>query len=176
MTRTFRRVVTGHNAAGRAIFASDEQVPSLPLAGLPGTEICDLWGADTTFNYPDNGAKPAYEAFFPPVGGCRFLVFTVPPDSLGGAQASDASPDALKATNPSLAQTMQADAPGMHRSETIDMLYVISGACVLELDDGVRLDLKAGDTAIQSGTMHAWRNPHDEPCRVIAAIVGANLR
>ena len=65
MTRTFRRVVTGHNAAGRAIFASDERVPSLPLAGLPGTEICDLWGADTTLNYPDRGGKPAYEAFFP---------------------------------------------------------------------------------------------------------------
>ena len=174
--KTFRRVVTGHDARGRAVFASDEQVPSLALPGLPGTEICDLWGADATLNYPDDGAKPAYETFFPPVGGCRFLVFTVPPDAQGGAEDANASPEALHAANPSLAATMQADAPGMHRSDTIDMLYVISGRCVLELDDGARLELRAGDTAIQSGTMHAWRNPYDEPCRVIAALVGASRR
>jgi uncharacterized cupin superfamily protein len=172
--KTFRRVVTGHDAKGRAVFASDEQVPSNPLPGLPGTEICDLWGSDAVLAYPDDGSKPRYSDFFPPVGGCRFLVFTVPPDNAVAAEQS--SPDALQAAAPSLAATMQADAPGMHRSDTIDMLYVISGRCVLELDAGARIELAAGDTAIQSGTMHAWRNPFDEPCRVIAALVGAERR
>jgi hypothetical protein len=172
--KTFRRVVTGHDSKGRAMVASDEQVSAAPLPGLPGTEICQLWGSDVTFTYPDDGSKPSYSDFFPPIGGCRFLVFNVPPDKVSETQVT--SQEALNAAVPSLASTFKADVPGMHRSATIDMLYVISGRCVLELDDGRKVELKAGDTAIQSGTMHAWRNPYDETCYVIAALVGATLR
>ena len=63
--------------------------------------------------------------------------------------------------------------PGMHRSATTDMLYVISGRCVLELDDGSKTEIGAGDVVVQSGTMHRWHNPFAEPCRVLGALVGA---
>jgi quercetin dioxygenase-like cupin family protein len=55
------------------------------------------------------------------------------------------------------------------------MLYVVSGRCVLELDDGSRTELKAGDVIVQNGTMHRWKNPWEEPCRIIGALVGARL-
>ena len=63
----------------------------------------------------------------------------------------------------------------MHRSATVDLLYVIEGRCELELDDGERVSLGAGDTFIQSGTMHAWRNPFDVQCKIIGVIVGAEV-
>jgi mannose-6-phosphate isomerase-like protein (cupin superfamily) len=169
-----RRVVTGHNAAGRAVFASDEKVPVVPIPGMPGFETCELWGADRTLTYPDNGAQPAGADFFPPVGGFRFRMFTIPPDRAAAeAGHSSASLQSMQEGMPSLAATMQSDQPGMHRSDSADLLFVISGRCVLELDDGARIELRAGDTAVQSGTMHAWSNPFDEPCRIVGAVVGA---
>lgn len=63
--------------------------------------------------------------------------------------------------------------PGMHRSATVDGLYVIAGAGVLELDNGSRTALAAGDIAIPSATMHAWRDPHAESCRVLPVNPGA---
>jgi quercetin dioxygenase-like cupin family protein len=68
---------------------------------------------------------------------------------------------------------MLPEDPGMHRSATVDVLYVVSGRCVLELDDGSRTTLGAGDVIVQSGTMHRWHNPWEEPCRIIGMLVGA---
>ena len=39
-----RRVVTGHNDEGKAIFASDEIVEPTTLSLLPGAEFFQLWG------------------------------------------------------------------------------------------------------------------------------------
>lgn len=168
-----RRVVTGHNPAGRAVFASDQQVAVQPVPGMPELEFCMLWGSDATMSYPDDGSPKPAKDMFPPVGGFRYLMFTVAPERQAAQQPRQASHQELKDAIPSLADTMQEDHPGMHRSETVDLLYVISGRCVLELDDGAKIELRAGDTAVQSGTMHAWRNPYDEPCRLIAAVIGA---
>jgi uncharacterized cupin superfamily protein len=173
-----RRVVTGHNPAGRAIFASDEPVPVVPIPGMPGFETCELWGADAAVTYPDDGSQPTHRDFFPPVGGFRFRMFTIPPDraAAGQAQPAAAAARAMQEGAPSLAATMSGDKPGMHRSESVDLLYVIAGRCVLELDDGARIELREGDTAVQSGTMHAWSNPYAEPCRIVGAVVGARRR
>ena len=29
-----------------------------------------------------------------------------------------------------------------------------------------------GDTVIQNGTRHAWRNPFDEPCVMVVVLIG----
>jgi mannose-6-phosphate isomerase-like protein (cupin superfamily) len=71
---------------------------------------------------------------------------------------------------------MEPDAPGMHTTDTIDFEYVISGRVVLELDDGASVELGPGDTVVQNGTRHAWRNPFDEPCRMVVFLVGAERR
>ena len=58
-----RRVVTGHDSAGRSVFVSDEQVEGVPIPSLPTTEIVHLWGADATHRYPDDGAPQPCHAF-----------------------------------------------------------------------------------------------------------------
>ena len=76
-----RRVVTGHNDEGKAIFASDEIVEPTTLSLLPGAEFFQLWGADEIPTFPDEGSRPPHSTYFPPLGGYRFGIFTVQPDS-----------------------------------------------------------------------------------------------
>lgn len=44
---------------------------------------------------------------------------------------------------------------------------------VLELDDGERITLNEGDTIVQRGTMHAWRNETTEWARIYFVVLGA---
>lgn len=46
----------------------------------------------------------------------------------------------------------------MHRTVSLDYGVVIEGEVQLVLDSGETRVLKRGDTAIQRGTMHAWKN------------------
>ncbi len=169
---TFRRVVTGHRADGKSIIASDATVKSAEVPGLGGIELGTLWSSDATFEYPDAGCPAPPSTWFPPIGGVRFAEFVLPAGS-DPEKNADASGDMAAAE---LLSHFTADAPGMHRSETCDMLYIISGRCVLELDDGSATTVAAGDVVVQSGTMHRWKNPFDVPCRVIGAIVGAHMK
>jgi mannose-6-phosphate isomerase-like protein (cupin superfamily) len=171
-----RRVVTGHDAAGRAVFASDEVVEPITLDLLPGAEFYRLWGDDDTSEFPDDGAEPAATTYFPPVGGFRFGLFTVGPDSVTMPEDLDVAGAlaAIETALPGMATYLEPDHPGMHTTATIDYEYVVSGRCVLELDDGSTRQVSAGDTVIQNGTRHAWRNPYDEPCTMVVVLIGAH--
>ena len=79
--RDVRRVVTGHNDQGKAIFASDEVVEPTTLEMLPGAEWFTLWGGDEAPTFPDDGSMPDHTTYFPPLGGFRFGIFTVQPDT-----------------------------------------------------------------------------------------------
>ena len=77
---------------------------------------------------------------------------------------------------PGLAGHLEVDNPGMHTTNTIDFEYVISGEVWLELDDGKEIHLRAGDTVVQNGTRHAWRNKRSEPCSLVVCLIGAHRR
>lgn len=171
-----RRVVTGHNAEGKAVFASDEEVEPATLALVPGAEFFQLWGSDHTGTFPDDGSRPDAPAYFPPVGGFRFGLFTIPPDSTMNIDTIDveAALAEMMEKLPGMAEHMEPDNPGMHTTATIDYEYVVSGRDVLELDDGETRELGPGDTVVQNGTRHAWRNPFDETCVLVVVLIGAN--
>ncbi len=172
-----RRVVTGHDAEGKAVFVSDERVPPVTLALLPGSEFHRLWGADEAPRFPDDGALPAHHAYFPPVGGFRFGFFTVPPDGGAGAPADldvSAALAELEERLPGLAGHMEVDDPGMHTTATIDFEVVLSGQVTLELDDGRKRTMGPGDTVVQNGTRHRWSNSGAEPAVLAVFIVGAH--
>jgi quercetin dioxygenase-like cupin family protein len=77
---------------------------------------------------------------------------------------------------PGLVNHMERDHRGMHTTDTVDFEYVISGEVWLELDNGVEVHLRAGDTVVQNGTRHAWRNRGSQPCRMVTILVGAHRR
>ena len=175
-SRSVRRVVTGHDADGKAIVASDEQVEPITLALVPGTDFYRLWGADAAPQFPDDGSPPSQRDYYPAPGGFRFGLFTVAPDSMAKLDELDmeAAFVELDEKLPGLASHLEPDNPGFHRTATIDYEYVVSGRCVLELDDGNSVELGPGDTVVQNGTRHAWRNPYDEPCLMVLVFVGAH--
>ena len=156
-----RRVVTGHDAAGKAVFVGDDLVAPVTLALLPGSEFHRLWGADSIRTFPDDGSRPDAVAYFPPVAGFRFGFFTIPPDRGLGAPAEldiEAALAELEEKLPGMAEYVEPDSPGMHTTATVDYGIVLSGQATLELDDGARVTLNAGDTYIQNGTRHRWSN------------------
>jgi mannose-6-phosphate isomerase-like protein (cupin superfamily) len=172
-----RRVVTGHDAAGKAVFVGDEKVAPVTLALLPGSEFHRLWGSDATVTFPDDGSAPDADRYFPPVGGFRFGFFTIPPDGGVGAPADLDMAAALAEFEqrlPGMAEHLEFDDPGMHTTATIDYGIVLSGVATLELDDGVKVNLNPGDTYIQNGTRHRWSNTGEVPAVLAVTLVGAH--
>jgi len=171
-----RRVVTGHDADGRAVVASDTEVDGFRPALTPGSEFHTLWGADEAPHFPDDGALPPFVTWFPPVGGFRFGMFAVPPGHREGSPPDDleAATAEFEAGLPGLAGYIEADAPGMHTTDTVDFEVILDGEVWLELDDGVEVHLKPGDTVVQNGTRHAWRNHGDQLCRIAVFLIGAH--
>jgi mannose-6-phosphate isomerase-like protein (cupin superfamily) len=175
-----RRVVTGHDRSGKAVFVSDREVEPTTVALMPGAEFHKLWGADRAPSFPDDGAEPAQSTYFPPIGGFRFGMFTLPPNTRGAGPpaTSDAAAAVreLEEKLPGMAGYMEPNAPGMHTTDTIDFEIVLDGEVVLELDDGKEAHLKAGDTVVQNGTRHAWRNKGNEVCRMLVILIGAHRK
>jgi mannose-6-phosphate isomerase-like protein (cupin superfamily) len=173
-----RRVTTGHSADGKAVVVSDTMVAGDTVALLPGADFHRLWGADVPPRFPDDGAQPVAPGYFPPLGGYRFMMFTVAPQEQAKARVQQARGNRdemrseIRDKLPGLAEHMERSHPGMHTTDTIDFEYIVSGEVWLELDDGATVHLRAGDTVVQNGTRHAWRNFGTEPCRIVVFMVG----
>ena len=172
-----RRVVTGHDESGKSVFASDETVePDRPVL-MPSAEFYQLWGGDGTPQFPGDGSMPDWHTYFPPIGGFRFGMLTIPPETGASEQeifnAEEAVAD-IEGKLPGLLSYMDPSDPGMHATDTIDFEVVLEGTVVLELDDGAEITLHAGDTVVQNGTRHRWKNPGDSPVRMALFFCGAN--
>jgi mannose-6-phosphate isomerase-like protein (cupin superfamily) len=120
---------------------------------------------------------PTWHAYFPPVGGFRFGMLTIPPetgaDEQNPSNVEDAVAD-IEQKLPGLLRYMDPSDPGMHATDTIDFEVVLEGTVVLELDDGAEVTLNPGDTVVQNGTRHRWKNPGDKPARMALFICGAD--
>jgi hypothetical protein len=66
---------------------------------------------------------------------------------------------------PGLAVTLDLARPGMHTTDTIDVVLVLRGSITLELEGGARVDLEAGESVVHSGTPHAWPAWPSDPFR-----------
>ena len=169
-----RRITTGHDTNGKAVIAGDSEIDGVAISLLPGAEFHRLWGADQPPHFPDAGSQPEGPSYFPPLGGFRFMMFTVAPNTMSRRAAVDrvALQNEVDAKLPGLDLYMEPTNPGMHTTDTIDFEYIISGEVWLELDDGAAVHLRAGDTVVQNGTRHRWRNESTEPCRIVVFMVG----
>jgi hypothetical protein len=163
---TIRRIVTAHNKEGRAVVASDVQLPAFQPPNRTDWSVYDVWAGEDP-HFPDAGERAKVGWFFPPIGGFRYLHTLMEPQTRA-EHAMSASEKELK--GPTAIKTEKGD---MHRTATIDMVYVVKGSCICELDDGATFQLNAGDTLIQGGAIHAWSNPFDEQCHILSVMIGA---
>ena len=121
-----RRVVTGHDANGSAVFVDDAEIDPITLALLPGTEFYRLWGADEPRRFPDDGSPPASHTYFPPVGGFRFGLFSIGPESGSSRRLSASSAKSSRAS----ANTSSAIIPACIRRQRSTMsLSFPAAAC-----------------------------------------------
>jgi mannose-6-phosphate isomerase-like protein (cupin superfamily) len=173
-----RRVITGQAADERSVFVSDEKVTGDRYALFPGWEFHPLWGSDVVPLIPDADVLPPGAAYFPGPGGFRFSFSTVPPaDALPPDDLDlEAASAAVEAGMPGLLDCMEADDPGMHTTDTIDLEVILSGEVILELDGGAERRLGRGDTVVQTGVRHRWRNPGSVPCVMVIFMLGAQRR
>ena len=176
---SFRRVVTARNGAGKSVVVSDGTSPrEMALKHTPGFISAPIWMTAATPTLPADGKDPMSvpdSSLLPGPGGSAFLVVTFPPDSVMMTPEFNpalAGPE-HGAAAPGIAETFEMDNPGMHTTPTVDYACVIDGAIVLELDDGVTVQLKRGDTVVQHGARHAWRNPSDKPATLAFVLLGA---
>lgn len=141
-----RRVVTGHDTEGRAIFTIDETVTPVVIPGGDAA-MATIWTAaevPADLNDPIDGRTR--DAGVTLKGGSVIRICDMLP---GG-------------TSP------------FHRTDSIDYGIVISGEVELELDDGRVKRLQPGDIIVQRGTIHLWRNPSDtESCRIVFVLTEA---
>jgi len=171
-----RRVVTGHDSAGKARVVDDGDVWPITSELMPGCAAYRLWGRDERPTFPDDGSPRRAEAYYPPRDGSRFMINTIPPGELVLSPGLDtaAALEALERQMPGAMARMEPGAPGMHTTDSIDYVLVVSGEVTLELDDGEQTVLRAGDVVVQNGTRHAWRNHGAETCTIVGVAIGAD--
>ena len=170
------RVVTGHDAQGKAVVASDGPLPTVAeIAAVPGTLFHEVWATAATPARVDNGADPTLGPLSlpPPRAGSRIRFVDIPPDTpellASGAARMHA---AFAQIGSAAASTVQAGSPHplMHRTETVDYGVLIEGELTLVLDDSEVL-LRPGSVVVQRGTNHAWANRSGRPCRMLFVLV-----
>lgn len=171
------RVVTGHDAQGRAVIASDGPLPTvIEIAAIPGTVFHEVWSTDDTPATLDNGPDPTLAPLMlpPPRNGTRVRFVDIPPDTEEFlAHGADKMHKAFTQAGDAGASTVAEDSPHplMHRTESIDYGVVIEGELTLILDRG-EARLGAGSVVVQRGTNHAWANRSDRVCRMLFVLVG----
>ena len=171
-----RRVVVYNGEDGKSRLAADEQAPRAVVYTSPrGMQSSVLWGLQ-------GGAKlrpGLYDTatgvitLAPPPGDNVFLMLTLAPDSAYGAEDFDGAVAAAEAAlhAPGIADAMEVDNPGFHRTDTVDYITVLTGEVWIETDTG-ETQLSQGDTLIQLGTRHAWRNRSDTPATLVVILNG----
>ena len=85
MPRPIRRVVTGHNAQGRAVFIADGPAPAVYDRGPGATAVTELWetarDARQQRRQRRSDRGPDQQRLPPPKNGSKFRVVEYPPDS-----------------------------------------------------------------------------------------------
>ncbi|MFF4357682.1 cupin domain-containing protein [Streptomyces sp. NPDC001604] len=148
-------------------------------AGNPVFSVTQLWGtADGTGTVgPGQNSEQVSDPWFPGPGGTRFRFFTFMPNASGGGegettpQLQDAQIDA----GSGFVDSFDPDRPGMHISDSVDYVHVLSGEVVMELERG-EITVRAGDVIIMRGGWHNWRNETDQPCTVASVMLGTHRK
>jgi mannose-6-phosphate isomerase-like protein (cupin superfamily) len=171
--RPIRRVITGHDAAGKSVILFDDHV------GQGDRPAVDVWGNHETpanIRSSDDIAAPGF-AFNPPPGGAVFRYAEIAPDSAVAHLDGDTLRQSLRDTLTSMGgpDTVvdQTRHWGMHRTRSVDYIVLLSGKVTLIMDEG-EVDLEPRDVVVQRGTNHAWANRGSEPATLMAVMVGAD--
>jgi quercetin dioxygenase-like cupin family protein len=137
MTLQVRRVVTGHDANGKAVVVSDDRLSTVPRRIGGNITGCEIWSTD---GMPVDNSREA--------DATQRAGFVTRHNYVGSGAGTTCR--------------ITEFAPGHgrfpHRTETVYYAILLSGEIDLELDGDEVAHLKPGDVVVQRGTMHTWVN------------------
>ena len=144
MTFQVRRVVTGHDANGKAVVTIDDVLPSRSMrAGVTASVAWTSEGFPVDNNGDaDEGKRQTGTTH---TNGTVFRIIEFAPGNAGRD----------------------------HRTDSIDYLCILSGEIDMDID-GAEVHLKAGDVMVQRGTIHNWINRGKEPCVIAFVLIAAH--
>lgn len=136
-----RRVVVGTDEQGYSTITAD--APAACSFEVGPAAMHQLWLTTTTPAELDVDAlsrsAPTVPFAQPPAGGSLFQVCTFHPG---------------------------AESP-LHRTDTVDYVYVADGTIEMDTHDGGTVRLSAGDCLVQLATVHRWANRSAAPCTLV---------
>jgi quercetin dioxygenase-like cupin family protein len=140
-----KRVVTGHDAQGRAVFKSEDVSPTKLIPSGDASFLL-IW---TTQTVPaDNN------------------------DETDG-RLRDAGLTLNQGSVIRIVDMLPGKESPMHRTNSIDYGIILKGEIELELEDGAKRTVREGGIIIQRGTNHLWRNVTNEPTRIAFILIEA---
>ncbi len=147
MSFKIRRIVTSHDANGKAIIGMDTLIESKPGVKDKNVQNAGLWLTEATpaSNTMEGDPVAQKMQLSPPVNGSVFRMLELPPGT------------------PAL----------MHKTETVDYVLMMEGECDMILDDGKEVHFNQGDVMIQRGTWHGWANRSAKTCRIAFVLIDA---
>lgn len=140
-----QRIVTGHDAAGRAVFKSEDVTPTRIIPSGDASFLLIWTTATVPADNNDETDGREREVGLTLEGGSVIRIV----DMLPGRESP------------------------MHRTNSIDYGIVLEGEIELELDDGVKKTVRQGGIVVQRGANHLWRNTTDKPCRIVFVLIDA---
>ena len=142
-----RRIVTTHDAEGKAIIGMDSQIESKPGVKDKNVQGAVLWATAQSPVDMSGSDDPAAQklGLHPSANGSILRILELPP----GAPAL------------------------MHRTDTLDYVLLMEGECDMILDDDKEVHMDQGDIMIQQGTWHGWVNRGSKTCRIAFILIDA---
>jgi quercetin dioxygenase-like cupin family protein len=139
-----RRVVTGHDANGKAIVTIDDVLPGRSMRA--GVTAAVAWTSEG-FPVDNNGDadEGKRQTGTTHANGTVFRIIEFAPGN-GGRN---------------------------HRTDSIDYLCILSGEIDMDID-GAEVHLDAGDVMVQRGTIHNWINRGRESCVIAFVLIAAH--
>ena len=140
-----QRVVTGHDAQGRALLNSEDVTPTKMIPSGDASFLL-IWTTPTVpADNNDETDGRHRDAGLTLDGGSVIRVVAMLPGT-------------------------ESPVP---RTNSIDYGIVLEGEIELELDDGAKRTVRQGGIIIQRGTNHLWRNTTDKVCRIAFILIEA---
>lgn len=171
MAEGVRRVVTTHDARGKAVVLMDGMASNVRRRAATGISSTLLWVVD---NVPArcSGSKDFADVEIgipPPPHGVVCRVVDFPPVGTLDAAATERLNRELGLEQ----HRKPGEAPRhplMHQTRSVDFGIILEGEIDMLLDES-EVHLQAGDVVVQQATNHAWVNRGSKPCRIAFILV-----
>ncbi len=170
-----RRLITGENEQGRAVFIEDGPSPAVKtVPERPGYRVTNIWRTSASpCAIKEADSIHQQKGVLPPQHGTVIRVIDYPPEPTDQKEIAAMQAATFASLYPDADHTLKAgDHPGMHKTDTVDYAIMLEGEITAILEGEEKI-IRAGDILIQRGTNHAWANRSGKPARIAFVLIDA---